>query len=81
MIDGARKKLEKEKTEDDQNINKRKEIGEKTGKMIDYLSRSHKESISRTVYFNNEQSHVLVANSILFQCNLKCRRVVEIFFL
>ena len=42
LIDGARKKSEKAKTEDDQNINKRKEIGEKKGKMIDYLSRSHK---------------------------------------
>ena len=44
LIDGARKKLEKAKTEDDQNIKKRKEIDEKKGKMIDYLSRSHKES-------------------------------------
>ena len=44
LIDGARKKLEKAKTEDDQNVKKRKEINEKKGKMIDYLSRSHKES-------------------------------------
>ena len=44
LIDGARKKLEKAKTEDDQNIKKRKEIDEKKGMMIDYLSRSHKES-------------------------------------
>ena len=38
LIDGARKKLEKTKTENDQNIKKRKEIDEKRVKMIDYLS-------------------------------------------
>ena len=43
LIDGGRNKLEKTKTEDDQNIKNRKEIDEKKGKMIDYLSRSHKE--------------------------------------
>ena len=43
LIDGARKKFDKAKTEDDQNINKRKEIGEKRGKMTGYLSRLHKE--------------------------------------
>ena len=43
LIDGARKNLEKAKTEDDQNIKKRKEIDEKKGKMINYQSRSHKE--------------------------------------
>ena len=37
LIDGARKKLEKAKTEDDQNIEKRKESDEKKGQMIDYL--------------------------------------------
>ena len=37
LIDGARKKLEKAKTVDDQNIKKRKEIDEKKGMMIDFL--------------------------------------------
>ena len=44
LIDDARKKLEKTKTEDDQNVKKGKETDEKRGKMIDYLSRSLTES-------------------------------------
>ena len=44
LIDDARKKIEKAKSEGDWNIKMIKDIDEKKGNLIDYLSKTQKEA-------------------------------------